>query len=425
MPAVLQKLKRIRTQLGGGSATDVETPFDVACSCGARVTGVRRASWIEAECPKCCRGVFVLPVNVYPATPSVNSEVLGGTFSERLKTVVAEMLPDRPQKDAQPDGKPKKRRSARGEVADDHEGDFAPETDEVVARPRGFQLPKLRLPSLDIKAALRRTFTPFRLLMLSMVAVVGVTAYWMSYQKRVEAAQQTWLKSAEQVEEFLTAADMVNLESTLQSAVDAGYTLGKNDSEWRLWLNMLKETHAVNTMATSDLLTGFAAVYNEENQLVPDAEQRLTTTATSGTFIFDAWLTAAGNESGVYVMEFPAAPGRHTVEVYVPIAQLEDLIAATGDERVVFAAKFQTVKVPGEPANAWQLLVDADSFSLITNATHCDAVGLRVEEDPELSTVLQRQEEFVKSSSTWEHRAADAVLPQAFVSRPEPEWNDD
>lgn len=396
MPLVIQKLKRIKTQLGGGSATDVDAPFDVECACGRRVTGLRRATWIEAECPECCHSVFVLPVNVYPATPSVNSEILGGTFSERLKTVVSEMLPERTPTREPSEKKIGKRKSR---VSEDSESEVVEQSQRPALR-----LPRLRLPKVDIKRVLRRTFTPFRLLMLSMVVVVGLTGYWMSHQKHVEAAQQTWLRSAEEVDEFLAASDMINLEATLNNAVGAGYTLGKNDSEWKAWLNLLHETEAINNLATSDLLTEFASAYDQQDQVIADAEQNITAGALSGSFVFDSWLTAASDQPDVYLMEFPAAPGRHAVDVFIPLPQLAELIQQAGDGRTVFAARFRSVAAPASRSNGaaaddtWRFWVDADSFVLITSPVHCEAVGLGVEDDPELAAVLARQQDFVISS---------------------------
>ncbi|APZ94309.1 hypothetical protein [Fuerstiella marisgermanici] len=428
MPPSFQKLKRLRTQLGGGSATDVETPFDVECKCGARVTGLRRATWIEAECPKCSHGVFVLPVNVYPATPSVSSEILGGPFSERLKTVVSELLPDRKTVDEPEDIKQRKRKTRRGGVASDADTRAATDaqTSPDVDQPRRRTL---QMPQFDVKAALRRTCTPFRLLMLGMVAVVGLTGYWMAYQQQVEAARQTWLRSAEDIDDFLAASDVIQLEAVLQESVDAGYLLGKNDAEWRSRLNLLQETKAINNLAMTDLLTDFAGAYDDQDRLVADAEQQLLTAVTSGWFVFDSWLTAASNQTGVYLMELPAAPGRHPVDAYVPLPQLADLISHADDERAVFAVRFQAVQAPAAQSHeAWRLLVDPPSFVLLTSETHCESVGLNTSDDTDLSAVLSRQKEFVESSETWEHRASDSVVPLDFAAKTEDGtkgWNDE
>jgi len=91
MAALLKQLKRLR----GSAEVAVAVPYEITCDCGAKVTGMRRSSWIEAECSVCYQSLFVLPANVYPATPSVLSEGLGGSFSELWKCVLAELFPPR------------------------------------------------------------------------------------------------------------------------------------------------------------------------------------------------------------------------------------------------------------------------------------------------------------------------------------------
>ncbi|MCP4510475.1 MAG: hypothetical protein GY826_29210, partial [Fuerstiella sp.] len=85
MLSTVERLKQIKGRLQGTAEAAVAVPYEVTCACGTSVTGTRRASWIEAECQTCLQSVFVLPANVYPSTPSVPSEILGGSFADRLK----------------------------------------------------------------------------------------------------------------------------------------------------------------------------------------------------------------------------------------------------------------------------------------------------------------------------------------------------
>ena len=108
MIASIDKLKRMKARLSNDAATEIEVPYEVVCECGETVTGIRRDTWIEAECQDCYQSLFVLPTNVYPATPSVPSEVLGGTFSERLKVVISEIFPGRRTEERPAEPKPEK-----------------------------------------------------------------------------------------------------------------------------------------------------------------------------------------------------------------------------------------------------------------------------------------------------------------------------
>ena len=386
----------------------------MVCECGETVRGVRRSSWIESECPNCCQSVFVLPTNVYPSTRSVPSEVLGGSFSERLKAVIAELAPKRSKDVATPETVPEPFETVKAAAAAGTSA--AASTSAAVSKRRL----TLRLPRVDIKGMVVRTLTPFRLLMLSMVTVIGLTIYWMTWQQHVESAQQTWLRTSEQAEDFLSSSDMINLEATLRQAIDSGYTLGKADPDWRTRLNLLQETTAVNSMAAYDLLTAFHRSYDEQNRIVADAERQVAEAAASGTFVFDSYLRPSTRDDTIFLMEFPGTPGRHAVEVMLPIGQIENLIEHTGDERAIFAAKIKAVIAPQPKTHqSWLLLIDAESFVLMTSHRHCRFIGLTDQDDPVLPGILDRQKDFIESSSAWEHRTDNVRLPREFVTQKE------
>ncbi len=399
MLSTVAKLKQIKGRLQGTAEAAVAVPYEVSCDCGDPVTGMRRASWIEAECQSCLQSVFVLPANVYPSTASVPSEILGGSFSDRLKVVVAELFP---------------RREKRG-VADRKTAKPAP-ADEVAevgatapaALPQRKVRWRLSLPSIDIKGAVVRTLTPFRLLMLAMIAIVAMTGYWMTYQQAIEAAHQTWLKSADEVQASLEESDFLQLETVLTAAVDAGRVLGKQDPEWRATLNLLQETRAINSIASGSLLAAFHRAYDAEYRLVDDAEALVGEQAATGTFVFDSYLRPHPVTDGAFLMDLPATPEQHPVELLIHIPQIKNLLQAIGDQRVLFAGRIHDVAAPR--SDAWNLQLDPTSFVLLTRSDHCDEIGLSPDDNPDVAIILTRQREFVESSERWEYRADDVVI---------------
>ena len=398
MAKVFQKLRRILMQLQGRTDSAAEIPYEVTCECGEPVRGIRRQTWIEAECQSCYQSVFVLPANVYPTTRSVPSEVLGGSFSERLRMVVRELFPRKEstavETPAKAGAKPA-RKEAKPDAAD---------TPPV----RKKLLPTFRLPRIDVRGFLVRTFTPFRLLMISIVAVVGLTMYWMTWQQQVEAARQTWVSSSEKIEQLLSDANTTELEQALEKAVDAGRVLGKQDPEWRRTLNLLQETAAVNSLSSSALLTGFFEAYDAKGKLKSNAEDRIRTLAESGSFVFDSYVLAGDDKKGIFRFEFPAAPGRHPIDIQLAMPQLAQVLEKTEDRRILFSAEIESVVGPGS-GGRWKLTIDPDSFVLLTSSELCSYMGLTEEHDAQLPVTLQRQKEFVESSASWEFRADDVV----------------
>jgi len=400
MPRAFEKLKRITTRLQGGAQAAVAVPYELKCECGAKVTGTRRTTWIETECPECCHSVFVLPANVYPSTKSVPSEVLGGTFSERLKMVAGELFPSKTAAG-------KKSKSKKSKKTSDKTAETQTAERQVTDEPT---TPVRRLPQIDVKRLLKRTFTPFRMLMLAMAVVLGLTVYWMSYQRTMESARQVLLKSPEQIQQLLKDGDFVELQSVLQEATDAASTLQRDDPETRRTRNLLAETQAVNSIAASDLLTGFHQAYDDDQSIVDNAARQLTSICDSGMFVFDSWLQDRPGLPKQFLAEFPATPGNHPVEILIPLPALQEFREATEDGRVLFAARISKVVAPKSKSfESWQLRVAPESFVLLTSQDHCDLIGLTLNIDPTIEAILNRQREFVEASDNWQNRLATAV----------------
>ncbi|GAB5440513.1 MAG: hypothetical protein Fues2KO_08620 [Fuerstiella sp.] len=405
MATAAEKFKRLRTRLSG-QPEDIQQSYEKTCQCGEVLSGMRRTSWIQVECPQCYEAHFLLPVNVYPSTESVPSEVLGGSFRERLAVVVQELLPSRDKaadESSTSETSPKKKRSAG-------DGDSATAQPEDARRSLRERLRGL-VPRIDLRQLAARTFTPFRMLMLAIIGVVGLTIYWSGYQQRVDEARQTWLSTEEEIAQYVAGSDFTNLQLVLRQAVDAGRVLNLDDADWRQRLNLLDETESVLAMSGDSLLTAFHVAY-EDGQLSADAAQQVTATATSGVFLFDTYLSASAD--AVPTLEFPATPGQHSVRLFAPFAALEKLAIGAPEGRIVCAARIAEVLAPTESNPSWQVLLDADHFVLMTSLRHCEAVGLSPDDDPGLQVVLDWQREFVVDSDTWDDRSTDSLLPRAF-----------
>lgn len=403
MTSALQRIKRIRTQLFG-QPEDVQQSYEFTCDCGEVVRGDRRPTWIEVECPHCCASHFLLPHNVYPSTAAVPNDILGGSFTERLAVVVSELRPDRRTKDPSADRKGDRSKSPPATEAG------ADASAESGVR-RKLQIRQL-VPRIDLKRLAAHTFTPFRVLMLAIIAVVGLTIYWSGHQQQVEQARQDWLAAEEEISQYLSSGDFNSLRDTLERAVAAGEILDQSDVEWRYRRNLLLETEAVLSMAADNLLTAFHDVYQTGPTLPPDADRQLRAVATSGVFVFDSYLETSG--SGLPTILFPATPGRHSVQVYAPFPELTELAKQSADGRILCAARIRELQAPTASGPAWQVLLDPDSFVLLTSIEHCAAVGLSPDEDASLSDALDRQREFVGRSASWEDRRNGVRIPEVF-----------
>lgn len=388
MNKTIAKIQRLRNRLAGSGDQAVEIPFEIECDCGATVTGVRRATWIESECSECAATVFVLPMNVYPSTKSVPSEILGGTFKERLGVVTKELLRGN-KPNAETD-----ETSSRSSSADSSDSN----QQTVDAKPK-WKLPKLTLPSIDVKKIVRRTFSPFRLVMMAVIATVGFTGWFMVQQRQTERAQKIWLESTATIAEKLEQEELSGLLVELESALNAGMVLGKDDSEYRLLNNLLVETQATVSLASAGLVDVFQAAYDNQNRLEPAAKSRVDEACKQGWFLFDAVANKfdSGTET-TWLIDFPATPGLHPVSIILPNLVLTQDLDADSDTRLLFVAKLSVKTAPdGDEDGQWILTVNPDSFAMLTHTAHFVAVGFDPDEDAGLKQVIERQLGWVQS----------------------------
>lgn len=404
MNKTFAKFKRLQNRLTGTSEQAVEILYEIECDCGTTVRGVRRATWIESECDECAATVFVLPMNVYPSTKSVPSEILGGSFKERLKVVTKELLRGNKADSDDDQASSNQTSSKQDSEAGDSKGQ------PPAAKPK-WKLPKFALPRIDFKKLLLRTFSPFRLLMMAVIATVGLTGWFMIQKRQTETAQKAWLESTAMIAEKLDENDLSGLLPELESALEAGTILGKNDSEFRLLSNLRTETRATDTLALAGLVDVFQAAYDVNNRLKPGARSRINKACSEGWFLFDAIATKVNSDTGItWLIDFPATPGLHPVSIILPNLILAQQLKLNSDDRLLFVAKLSVQTAPTNNEDGeWVLRVNTEDFALLTHAAQCKAVGFDPDEDEGLTQLLERQTEWVEAGST-------AIVPPPKVA---------
>ncbi|MEO2033734.1 MAG: hypothetical protein ABGZ35_16780 [Planctomycetaceae bacterium] len=395
MSESISQFKRTIARLRGTVAEEIPAPFDIRCDCGRAVTGIRSASWEQISCPECRTALFLLPSNVYPSTASVGNDVIGGTFGHRLKVVVAEVLPGRRRDQRMPDGSP----PANGTVVDK-----AADGSGTTEKPPPKRLPRISLPTLNPAKIARRVLSPFRLLVMGMILVLSATGYWIYHRSQHEAARKIWHDTTDAVEALVEQGEFERLEETLSKATAAGRLIGQDGDEWRQILNLFHETQALTAVSFATLPSLLAELSTE--QPLDDQElQSFTSDLTSGTFVIDGYIDPVGNEPGDYLLDIPAMSGEHPVSVSMQLPQLDDYMEQNADHRLVFAFRLGSVEQPVDAQrDAWQLVVAAESFVLLTSEEHCRQLGFSVDSDPSLAVLLASQQAFVEESDRWAGR---------------------
>jgi len=380
----------MKARLKGTAAEELPAPYSIKCDCGTEVEGTRNTTSKQTCCPDCMTELFLLPTNVYPSTRSVPSDVISGGLGHRMAVVLKELLPGKNPTDVSEKPSKKKQKAESAE-------DGTPET-EATAPKR-----KLRLPRINPVSTIRRVFTPLRLLTAGMVLAIAGTLTFMWHQNRLEDARTTWRDSRDAVSEVLEQRDFDQLESVLTNAINAGQILGEDGPEWRRALNMLEETQAVTTLAYATLpVTMSEAGFSQ--QTTSDNVESLRSLLSQGTYIVDGYIDPAANRYE-FTLDIAVMPGQPNVTVSLELPELREYLKGTESNRSVFGFRVADVRrLSGMSGDAWVVQVDPQSFVLLTSAAHCEQLGWSVENDSELSQLLQHQRDFVESSEEWAQR---------------------
>ena len=351
---------------------------------------MRRNSWIESECSECSATVFVLPINVYPSTKSVPSEILGGTFKERLGVLTKELLRRNQTETEEQSTQKKGNKKASNKAAS-----------QTKLKPKR-KLPKLSLPRFNVKRFLARTFSPFRLLMMAVIATLCLTGWYMVEKRQTDHAQKTWLQSTEVIAEKLAQQDLNGLLPELETALKAGTILEKDDAEFRRLGNLRMETQATDNLAIKGLVEVFQTVYDADNRIKPEAQARINKACDQGWFLFDAIAIKVETNAGTqWVVDFPATPGLHPVSIVLPNLLLLNDFDVNNASRVLFVAKLSVKTTPTNNEDGqWILTVIPNQFALLTHAAQCQAVGFDPDNDDSLAQIIDQQAQWVEAGRT-------------------------
>ena len=433
MTSLKARLSKAKARLFGTATKDIVVPFELPCDCGHRVTGIRRASWQIATCSACEARVYVLPVNVYPATKRVRSEVLDGSVANRLGVIVRDLVAgeSEPAADSRASSHPMSsipksgnqpavRTSARrnGSLtnagADSRQDDSSDVSDvpskrsrkgssqirhaqaaALVSEPILVEAPVVRVPRPSFAVIARRVFTPFRLLMLSAVVLIAATGWWVVTQRRMDEARKTWRREMDIADKALDGKDMSALSDSLAKAVAAGQILQRDDAETRRANSLWLQTKALQEFSTTDLISALSGGMTADGE--PDAAKAAAAAESivGKWFAFESLLVSAGNElqtdMSLIIDTLPV-----TMIVDSPV--LQNAVTAMPQSPLFFVASVKSCEVV-DGGRALQIRLESNSCTLVTTEFHAAEFGFTAENTRGLEALLERQTAFLKSDA--------------------------
>ena len=148
-------------------------PFEVGCSCGHQVSGIRKPTYQSVTCHRCGNVLFVLPIDVYPK-PKPKKEP-----PKKAETPAPPSAPAPPAKIAQPQPAPSPRGQAPHAAA--QTASTTATQPGAPAPPPSHKAKAVDVVTVDVRQPL---VSRFRLILLAIGGVVGATGYFV-WQSRL------------------------------------------------------------------------------------------------------------------------------------------------------------------------------------------------------------------------------------------------
>lgn len=410
------RILRAKAKLFGTAAKEIPVPFEVYCECGGRAAGIRRASYQAADCSDCGRMMYVLPVNPYPATRRISSEVAAGGLAGRAAAAVRELAGETSAGAAAGGAR---RETGGGESAGERAGERGERSETVkagrrrtaassaaaqasssaaepaaaavsaAAQPVPQQAAQVVpvLPRVSLAVRLRRIFSPVRLLVTASLLLLSLTVWWMVQQRRQDVARRVWRQQQDAVEQALQAGDLPQLTASLERVVEAAGILGRRDSEALRAESLLRQCQAVNQLSQLDLVSSLQQLA-DGNRLT---DERMTAEVRGLVFVFEAGLKPLADHGGVLELDLPLQAGAWRVRILTEAQTLRQLHSAASQRPVLFAAALQAGRVD-QSDGSLQLLLDDSSVVVLTQAVTAAAAGYSAA-DASVAELLRQQEQ--------------------------------
>ena len=430
------RILRAKAKLFGTAAQEIPVPFEVYCECGGRAAGIRRVSYQVADCSDCGRMLYVLPVNPYPATRRVPSEVAAGGLAGRAAAAVRELAGESSAGAGSGGGGSAGKRSAesvgerreavggsvkpgRRAAVSSPSGVPVPSSPAVPAAPAGPQVPQVSqvaaqpvpqqavqavpvLQEVSLAVRLRRTFSPVRLLVTASLLLLCLTVWWMVQQRRQDVARRVWRQQQDAVQQALQAGDLSQLTASLERVVEAAGILGRRDTEALRAESLLRQCRAVNQLSQLDLVSSLQQLA-DGNRLT---DERVTAEVRGLVFVFEAGLKSLADNGGVLELDLPLQAGVWRVRILTEAQSLRQLHSAAPQRPILFAAALRAGR-SDQSAGSLQLLLDDSSVVVLTEAVTAAAAGYSAA-DASVAELLRQQEQSLGLSTVGVGGAGEA-----------------
>ncbi len=374
--------------------------FDIACGCGQHVTGVRQPLPQVARCAMCQEEFLILPANPYPplqAAGKVRRKKKSRTAASKYPLMAIVGIAWKIIKPALAWPVLLSRAVARG-------------TRSAATMIYGNLLATVRV--------IRSQFTLLRIVIVSMLALVGGTIYWQLQRADIEAAKVQANTSYERGIEALKRKDTVTALQEFEQSRSAMDLLQRDDLLARKVRQYAKELRVATSLSTDSFFDVLAVAVQERQKRGDPAWQEYFSRQYK-----DDWLILELKGTNIPTqtadtrrsMVFPGFYMGQPVAIDIPANIVEHISEVQEDVAFVMAVQWKECQFEEKPRPRWIVRFDNETAFLWVNYETYQTTGYATEEfpaDEELRQILERQAKLV---------GIEEVLPDGQLSSAIPE----
>ena len=336
--------------------TETPQPFVLTCECGLEHNGLRRNRHQRIICKTCGASLFVLPKDVYPAPvarkPKKKKKKGKGHSRGRRKAATVSQ------------------RVVRSVAS-------VPAVAADSLRTLGLKLlQSLRQTVTSWLTAFRNFWTPFRLIILGIVIMIGFTLTMVARSRGLEAARETVRTAVEAGTSALDDGELAEARDHFAQAAAALDRLGRDDPEAEQIRQRWRETTAMTRLLSQDLYAlieegDHAAAAGIEDEWEEEFQARH-----SGKWIVLELPVMHDADKDTYRMPYPMPVGIEgrvvTIDVNVPV--MARLTFGDAPRTVIMAAPVESCSLT-DNRRIWTLRLDTDQAFLWAHLDTYEAVG--------------------------------------------------
>ncbi len=328
--------------------------FELFCECGQKHTGLRRAKWQRIVCRSCNGALFILQRDAYPA-PKEKPEPVS------KRAVVEDEIPVAEALEAEFEEAPRPTAPRRESLR--------PRPLATVDAPVKRALPPLvSAPSHAPRPAPGGFWKPFRVILVVVALLGGVTGFLMYQSSQRSAAERSLKDSIDKIKDALGRSEWVQARNQLEIALQSGERLGREDAAMKRYGQLLRETRAMTSLLSQPL----------GDVLAEAATAHATGEKELAAFQFKVkgqWVILEGLAEPVpgekknarvrYRISLPVGLGTDElpVDVMIVSAELSRRMAKAESESVVVAIQIEAIELNPDHS-AWQIVAEPEATVL-------------------------------------------------------------